>query len=545
MRIEEVRTSFTVYLIASDMARFDGIAESLRLAGYLAASFEELTAAFSEFPSNPPHFLLFDSQENQFNLKKAIKQVSVQLPESHIFLVAPVEGREHAVPLFEYGVYDIIYTPLISQMELLRPLDRAAERDYFMYMNERLTQSEEPSASEPTPFADVEGQPPPLPGPARRSAETVQTSASIYIGERTHVLNKSSAAPLTTVAPVIYPAAPEARITVEDARGLFAQKTVDECVSVFLKVAATFLGSCPAVYFKYFQNRRVLMAAQSHRLEGVDIGGIGVNFNDLKGPFRTSHLRDPQGIEELGQMVREMFSVQDFLALPVFALGEVQGVAVFLRADPPPEQRYILNDWLTLLNKSVELLESEKRLHVVAVKDPHTDLFNRQNFVVKVQHEVSRARRTMLPVSLALIAVDQYDQIVGQIGQEEAQTVMRMVARIFEKHSRVNDVLGRTGADEFGLILPHTGKQGALIKVERLRRIVQSADFSKVLSAFPHLTVTVGVSEYPSFVRDAEELQASADEALFQVRKLGNKTCVAKAPEGFSPDFLVTDRDKK
>jgi diguanylate cyclase (GGDEF)-like protein len=374
----------------------------------------------------------------------------------------------------------------------------------------------------------------------------MQTSASIYIGERTQALTKTSAAFLSSTTAVLKPAAPPMGvINLESASHLFAQKTVDESVAVFLKTAATFLNSCAVVYFKYFPNRRVLMATQSHGLSGVEIGGVGVNFNESGAAFRTSHLRDPQGIEELNLLVREIFAVKDFFALPVFALGEVQGVVVFMRPDPKPDEMAVLHDWLILLNKAVELLESEKRLHVLAIKDSQTDLLNRQNFVMRLQNEVSRARRINLPVALAIMVVDQYHRITNEIGAEEGHTIMRMVARICEKHSRVNDVLGRTGNDELGLILPHTSKQGALIKIERLRRIIQGADFSKVLSAYPHITISIGVSEYPSFVRDAEELQVSADEALQQVRKVGNKTCVAKAHEGFVPDFVVTETAEK
>jgi GGDEF domain-containing protein len=60
-----------------------------------------------------------------------------------------------------------------------------------------------------------------------------------------------------------------------------------------------------------------------------------------------------------------------------------------------------------------------------------------------------------------------------------------------------------------------------------------------VLKSFPQITISVGVAEYPSMVRDAEELMQIADEALFQVRTQGNKTCVAKPPEGFVADFEV------
>jgi diguanylate cyclase (GGDEF)-like protein len=81
-----------------------------------------------------------------------------------------------------------------------------------------------------------------------------------------------------------------------------------------------------------------------------------------------------------------------------------------------------------------------------------------------------------------------------------------------------------------------------MIKAERLRRIIESADFSRVLEKFPHMTISLGVSEYPTLVRDAEELKQSADEALYQVRAKGNKTCVAKVNDGFEADFKIANK---
>lgn len=497
MKIDEVRTSFTVYLIASELNRFEGMAESLGLAGYMCASFSELTAAFSELPSNPPHFLIFDSAETRFNLKKAIKQVAAQLPESHIFLLTPLEQRDTAVAMYDQGVYDLIYTPLVSQAEVLRALDRAAERDYFMYMNERLAGAGDvPPPQAPEPDED-------------QTPKAVDDSSRIHAGY---------------------------------ARQLFTQRTVDDCIDVFLDKMSVELGSCGAVFFKYVSNRRVLVASQGVRLDGIDLGGLGVNFNETGSDFKSSQLRDPMSIRELTEMVPEVFGTKEFSAYPIESMNDVLGTAVFLCKEPGGPLAGKMSDWLLMLNKMLSLIECEKRLHVTAVKDPATELLNRQNFIGKIQQEVSRARRTNLPVSMLLIAVDQYGQIVSQLGQDEANVVMRMIARIIEKYSRVNDIIGRTGVDEFGILLPHTGKTGASVKAERLRRILQSADFSKVLHAFPQITVSIGVSEYPTLVRDAEELLQSSDEALFQVRRDGNKTCVASAPEGFTPDFEVQEK---
>jgi diguanylate cyclase (GGDEF)-like protein len=290
-------------------------------------------------------------------------------------------------------------------------------------------------------------------------------------------------------------------------------------------------------------NRRVLLASSAIQLDGVELGGLGVNLNEEGSQFKSVHLRDPMGIPEFAEMVREVFGSDEFFAFPVEALGEVQGVVTFLCTEPGGALSQMLGDWLILLNKALGAIESERRFHVTAVKDPVTELLNRANFLGKIEQEISRARRTTLPVSILLLAVDPYGQIVSQQGPEEANTILRVIARIIEKHSRVNDVMGRTGADEFGILLPHTARQGAMVKAERLRKLLASADFSKVLRAFPRVTVSVGVCEYPSLVRDAEELLQAADEALFSIRKPGNKTCVAKAPENFTPDFPVQEKD--
>ncbi len=490
MKIEEVRPSFTVYAIASQIDRLEGLTDSLSLAGYMVVNFTELTAAFSELQSNPPHFVLFDAAESGFPLKKGIKQVTAQLPETHIILVTPVDQREQAAVYLEEGVYDLILTPLSSQTELVRSLDRAAERDYFMYMNERLM--------------------------AAPPASAVGETTSPAIASDIHRAFTSE---------------------------LFRQKTSDACVEVFLKSVSGLMGTCPAVYFRYLANRRVLMAMQGYAIEGVELSGLGLDFNAMNSGFRASQLRDPMSVGELRGLINEVFHTSEYFALPIEVFNELQGIAVFLRTSLNGEFAATLQEWTLYLERALSLLEAEKRLHVMSVKDPATDLFNRATFLAKVREEVSRARRTNLPVALVMVSIDPYTQMVNQAGQDEAHVMLKMVARIFEKHSRVNDILGRTGPGEFGVILPHTGRQGALIKAERLRRIIESADFSRVVAAFAGITISLGVSEYPSMVRDADELLQSSGEALDRIREIGNRTCVARAPEGFVADFDVREKD--
>lgn len=490
MTIEEIRPSFSVYLIASDLRQLEGVSESLGLAGYMVANFSELTAAFSEVPSNPPHFIVFNLGETGFDLPKAIQQMNVQLPESHILILAPISNREKAVQLLERGVYDVIYTPLVSTLELTRALDRAAERDYFMYMNEKLSESANP----------------------------VQVQVQVQ------------AAP------------PTAGLDSGFVQRLFEQKTGDACIQTFLQEASDLLGGCSAVQFKWIPNRRVLMAAQGVNLGPVEINGLGVNFNETNGLFKCRDLENPMSVPELTEMVADVFGTTEFFARPIKVMGEMQGAVFFLCPEPAQSHLKEIDSWLSILCKTLGMLEAEKRLHVLAVKDPVTEVLNRPNFITRIQEEVSRSRRTHLPVSLLQVVIDQHEAVASQLGEEEARVILRMAARVFERYSRVNDIIGRTGGDEFGVLLPNTDREGALIKAERLRRTLETADFSKVLKDFPSITISIGVSEYPTLARDAEELLHSADEAVFQVRKIGNRTCVAQPSDNFTPDFTVQER---
>jgi diguanylate cyclase (GGDEF)-like protein len=326
------------------------------------------------------------------------------------------------------------------------------------------------------------------------------------------------------------------------ARELFDHLNADECMKYFLNHISNEFGSAPAVYFKYVANRRVLMAMQAVNMGSNDWNGVGVNFNDGATPFRVAQLRQPEKLDEIRRLIQEVFGAESFLPLVIDCHHEIQGVVFLLNVSDKHPAVPVAQQWNFLFSKALGLLEAEKRLHSVNIMDPQTDLLNREQFLLKVQQEVSRSRRTLFPVSIAIIALDQFGTIVSQLGPEEAQPILRMVARIFEKHSRVNDVWGRTGLDEFAILMPHTGREGAMIKAERLRRIIESADFGRVLSHFSRLTISLGVCEYPSMVRDSEELIQAASEALDQVRSQGNKACVANPPEGFVADFQPREK---
>ena len=114
---------------------------------------------------------------------------------------------------------------------------------------------------------------------------------------------------------------------------------------------------------------------------------------------------------------------------------------------------------------------------------------------------------------------------------------MRSIAAIVKKTSRINDMACRTDDNEISLILPHCSRKGAALRTERLRRIVENHSFT--ISGVK-ITISSGVSEYPSLASNAEDLAAGASQALhFISTHGGNKVCLYKPPQEFKPDFEV------
>jgi len=122
---------------------------------------------------------------------------------------------------------------------------------------------------------------------------------------------------------------------------------------------------------------------------------------------------------------------------------------------------------------------------------------------------------------------------------EEGNNVLRTLAKVIERHSRVNDLVAKFTSSEFAILLPDTDLAGAAVKGERLRRMIEAGDFSRVLQFTPQLTISVGASEYPSICRDIDEMFETADEALMQVKAKTNRVCLASPPNSFTPDFIL------
>jgi diguanylate cyclase (GGDEF)-like protein len=88
-------------------------------------------------------------------------------------------------------------------------------------------------------------------------------------------------------------------------------------------------------------------------------------------------------------------------------------------------------------------------------------------------------------------------------------------------------VAARFGGDEFAIVLPDTGSDGAFAVGERIRERLAAHLFLADDGLNMHLTGSVGVATLPDVANSAEELLAAADKAMYQVKDRGKNGILA------------------
>ena len=158
------------------------------------------------------------------------------------------------------------------------------------------------------------------------------------------------------------------------------------------------------------------------------------------------------------------------------------------------------------------------------MRDSLTNLYFREVFLRKLSDLVfTGGERQPLPISLLMIDVDNYKEINDIFGHQRGDTVLRDIAAILGKAIRGYDLAGRYGGDEFILALPNTTPASGRLIANRIRDRIEKA---QIMGLIRKITVSIGLSHYPTDSSLLEELIQKADQCLLQAKKMGKSTVV-------------------
>ncbi|HVF48745.1 MAG TPA: diguanylate cyclase [Pyrinomonadaceae bacterium] len=173
-----------------------------------------------------------------------------------------------------------------------------------------------------------------------------------------------------------------------------------------------------------------------------------------------------------------------------------------------------------LLARARTLLEFKDYLdscEEAAFTDFLTGLANRRRFERQLEREVTRTLRYSHPFCILLIDIDNFKSVNDTYGHEAGDEAIRALGKALQAGTRGIDMGARLGGDEFAVILPETEFARGLEVAERLCASIQEMHIPSV----GYVTASFGLAEFPSCARDARELLASADAAMYEAKRQG------------------------
>lgn len=220
------------------------------------------------------------------------------------------------------------------------------------------------------------------------------------------------------------------------------------------------------------------------------------------------------------------FKVKDmksFLGLPLTYEDEVIGILTVL-SQQAGAFRYQQSHLLGILTNHAAIALANARLHLevkrIAITDGLTGLFNHRHFQECLQQEFERLGRFSEPLSLMLLDIDHFKKVNDTYGHPAGDAVLKGIAQILRATLRAVDIPARYGGEEFAAILIGTDSSGAKNMAERLRKTVEKTVFP--VDGRPlKVTMSIGISSYPSDARKKEELIEKADQAMYHAKKSG------------------------
>jgi diguanylate cyclase (GGDEF)-like protein len=150
--------------------------------------------------------------------------------------------------------------------------------------------------------------------------------------------------------------------------------------------------------------------------------------------------------------------------------------------------------------------------------DALTGLPNRRAIEDTLKRMVAQSSRTVMPLAALMCDLDHFKQINDEFGHGSGDDVLAAFGSVLVNTLRSGDFAGRYGGEEFLVLLPATGADGALEIAERVRRAVSEI---RVPAVTHRVTLSIGLAVIPDHAIDADSLERAADRALYAAKNAG------------------------
>lgn len=180
---------------------------------------------------------------------------------------------------------------------------------------------------------------------------------------------------------------------------------------------------------------------------------------------------------------------------------------------------------ITILTNFANIVCDELQLRMIAQVDHLTGALTRRGFIEQAEREIARARRYDRPSTLMMLDLDHFKSINDTHGHATGDQVLQRVAEIAAATLRPSDLLGRLGGEEFAVLLPETGTDGAFDAAERLRLAIAGQPFPLPDGNMLRVTTSIGIAALGTTHPTFATWLRSADAMLYAAKAAGrNRT---------------------
>ncbi|MEO5377676.1 MAG: diguanylate cyclase [Magnetococcus sp. DMHC-6] len=175
-----------------------------------------------------------------------------------------------------------------------------------------------------------------------------------------------------------------------------------------------------------------------------------------------------------------------------------------------------------LIRDVTEEKKLEQKLRLMSFTDKLTGLFNRRYLEEILAKEFDRCQRYNQELSLLFFDVDHFKKFNDVYGHDMGDRVLEEIGKIANQKFRKPDYACRYGGEEFCLILPNTGSQGAYQAAENFRQHVE-----QMLVDGLHVTISIGCVTMPQCqAANPESFLKFADSALYEGKRAGRNRVI-------------------
>lgn len=188
-----------------------------------------------------------------------------------------------------------------------------------------------------------------------------------------------------------------------------------------------------------------------------------------------------------------------------------------------------------LIEHNRTLLTKNRRLEVVATRDALTGVLNRRAIEALLQRLFVQRRTGARACGVIMADIDHFKTINDTYGHAVGDQALKQFVRRLAAGTRKTDTIGRSGGDEFLIVVEDATEEQLLDTAERLRRSVGAAP-SDLDGNVVTVTASFGAAHMDSTTRSWMDLVRQADHALYRAKAQGRDCCVLAQTPGVSLD---------